>query len=106
MNEPTSALADAQHLVPDFTDLPAGTAVLAGALLGGLGGFLFLTARGEQLRRDIAATASRLLEGLDSALESWAHLQQQGEKWRGAQTGNLAAASAASRSGFDGGSEK
>jgi hypothetical protein len=106
MPEPTTALADVQHLVPDLSDLSPGTAVVAGALLGGLGGFLFLTARGAQVRHDLSATASRLLEGLDAAFEGWAHLQQQGEKWRRSDTVDLAAARAASRSGFQGGSEK
>lgn len=106
MHEPTSALADVQHLVPDLTDLSPGTAMLAGALLGAVGGFLFLTARGGQVRRDLAATTSRLLEGLDAAFDGWTHLQQQSEKWRRADTVDLAAAGAASQSGFPGGSEK
>lgn len=100
MAETTSAIADVEHLV---ADLPTGTALLAGAILGGLGGFLFLTSRGAQVRRDLSTTASHLLDGLDSALNGWAQLQRHSNAWRRGDTVDLAAARAASRTG---GSEK
>lgn len=101
MPDMTTAVADARHLV---SDMSPGAAVLAGAVLGGLGGFLFLTSRGTQVRHGVLDTTSRLLDGLDAALSGWTHLQRQGETWRGADTVDLAAARAASRSA--GGSER
>lgn len=101
MPDTTHALADTHPL---RSEMSAGAAVLAGAVLGGLGGFLFLTSRGTQVRQGVLDTTSRLLDGLDGALSGWAQLQRQGEAWRGADTVNLAAARAASRSA--GGSER
>lgn len=100
MAETTSALADVENLV---ADLPTGTAILAGAILGGVGGFLFLTSRGAQVRHDLTTTASRLLDGVDAALNGWAQLQRHGNAWRRGDTVDLGAARAASRTG---GSEK
>jgi len=78
MHDTTSALTDSQQLAPD---LPIGVAILAGALLGGLGGFLFFTSRGGHVRHDLTRTSASLLEGLDSALAGWATLQQHGAAW-------------------------
>jgi hypothetical protein len=96
MPETTSAFADVEQLVPD---LPTGAALMAGAILGGLGGFLFLTSRGAQVRHDLTSTASRLLQGLDAALDGWAQLQRHGDAWRRGDTVDIAAARAASRTG-------
>jgi pimeloyl-ACP methyl ester carboxylesterase len=69
MTDTPSALASQHGLEPD---LPPLAAVLIGVLLGGLGGFLFLTTRGGRVRHDITVASARLFEGLDSALGSWA----------------------------------
>ncbi len=73
MTDTPSALATHHRLEPD---LPPVAAVLIGALLGGLGGFLFLTTRGGRARHDIAVASAHLFDGLDSALGSWAQLQR------------------------------
>jgi len=73
MTHTPSALASHHRLEPD---LPPLVAVLIGALLGGLGGFLFLSTRGGRVRHDITVASARLFDGLDSALGSWARLQR------------------------------
>ena len=73
MPEPSRALAD--YDLPDL-DLPVGLAIVGGAVLGGLAGFLFLTARGSRARHDIAVVIDRLLDGLDTTLASWNDVQQ------------------------------
>lgn len=97
MDEPTYALADY-----DLTDvdLPVGLAVLGGALLGGIAGFLFLTARGTRARRDISRTIDRAFHELDTLLESWGNVQQRAAHARGDTAGRPAHASRRSASAF------
>ena len=73
MTDTPSARTNHHRLEPD---LPPAAAVLVGAVLGGLGGFLFLTSSGGRARHDIAVASARLFEGIDTALGSWARLQQ------------------------------
>ena len=79
MPEPTNALAD--YDLPDL-DLPMGVAVIGGALLGGVAGFLFLTARGARTRHDIALVVERMFDGLDTMLASWDHVQHRAAEAR------------------------
>lgn len=93
MHDTTRALADSPHLAPD---LPPGVAILAGALLGGLGGFLFFTTRGGQVRHDLERQAASLLGGLDAALAGWASLQRHATALRSGDTRDQAATPARS----------
>lgn len=72
MPDPTTTLAD--YDPPDL-DLPPAVAIVGGALLGGLAGFFFLTARGNRARHDIALAVDRMFDGLDTVLASWTHVQ-------------------------------
>ena len=58
-----------QYDTPEL-DLPVGLAVLGGAVLGGLAGYLLLTARGMRLREEIEGLVDRLFDGLDTAMDS------------------------------------
>lgn len=60
---------------PDL-DLPAGLAVLGGAIVGGCAGYLLLTRRGTHLRDQLEDVVDRLFGGVDSALGSWQRAQQ------------------------------
>jgi hypothetical protein len=79
MAEPTNALAD--YDLPDL-DLPMGVAVVGGALLGGLAGFLLLTARGARARHDIALVVERMFDGVDTLLASLEHVQHRAAEAR------------------------
>jgi hypothetical protein len=62
------------HDVPDL-DLPAALAVLGGAAIGGLAGFLFLTTAGNRVRRDVLTAAGALFDGFDTLLTTWDRVQ-------------------------------
>lgn len=79
-SETSAALQD--YDLPDF-DLPVGVAVLAGAVAGSLGAFLFLTHRGSRVRQDLTARLDRALEGLDTVLTGWNDVQQRASALRG-----------------------
>lgn len=63
-------------------DLPGGLAVLAGAVLGGVAGYVLLTTRGARLRGDIDGVVDRLFGGVNSVLESWQRARQRGDAFR------------------------
>jgi hypothetical protein len=52
-------------------DLPAGLAVVGGAVLGGVAGYLLLTTRGARLRHDLDGVVDRLFGSANSVLDSW-----------------------------------
>lgn len=60
---------------PDL-DLPVALAVLGGAVLGGLAGYLLLTAPGMRLREDLDALVDRLGDGFDMAFDGWHRFQR------------------------------
>ncbi len=86
--------------IPDI-DLPIGVAMVGGALLGSLAGFLFLTARGSRVRQDLAFTVERLLGGLDTTLTSVVSATQRLEETRRAFAGRPATTPAARWAGSD-----
>ena len=81
MTDTTSTLAHDSLHAPD---LPPALAVLAGAVLGGLGGYLFLSARGSRARHDLAVAATHLLDGVDAALAGWTRVQERAAAVRNA----------------------
>lgn len=101
MADTTSTLAHGHSIGPDMS---AGAAVAAGALFGALGGFLFLTARGTEVRHRLLDTSSRLLDGLDAALTGWVQLSGHAEAWRRPDAMNGSATRAATPTA--GGSER
>ena len=72
MADPTTPLT--AHDAPDL-DLPASLAVLGGAAIGGLAGFLFLTTAGNRVRRDVLTAAGGLFDGFDTLLATWDRVQ-------------------------------
>ena len=86
--------------IPDI-DLPVGVAMVGGALLGSLAGFLLLTARGARVRQDLALTVERLLGGLDTTLTSVVSATQRLEETRRAFSGRPATTPAARWAGSD-----
>lgn len=60
-------------------DVPAGVAVLGGAVAGGLAGYLLLTNRGLRAVADLEQAIERLVAGIDTSLDSWARARHRTE---------------------------
>ena len=65
-------------------DLPTATAVIGGALLGGVAGFLFLTARGRRVRDELVRIVDQVFGGVDVVLDRWAQVQRLASETRSA----------------------
>ncbi|HTU99360.1 MAG TPA: hypothetical protein VMF13_02400 [Luteitalea sp.] len=75
MPDLTPSITD--HDIPEI-DLPKPLAVIGGAVLGGLAGYLLLTASGNRLRQDLLSGADGFFGGVNSLLATWDRVQASG----------------------------
>ena len=75
MPDLTPSITD--HDIPEI-DLPTPLAVIGGAVLGGLAGYLLLTTAGNRLRQDLMSGADRMFGGVNSLLATWDRVQGSG----------------------------